>query len=102
MVGTHAGQPRRPRDVLRGALPRETARDFRLLPRAWPASPRRRIVPAPHGRRCAGDRNMSGVANLAERIAETLRLHATNDQMPSVGLRAGVVIPAYEAGVSKR
>jgi len=31
-----------------------------------------------------------------------LRQRATNDQMTSVGLRAGVVIPAYEEGVSKR
>jgi hypothetical protein len=45
---------------------------------------------------------MSGAADLAERIAETLRQRATNDQMTSVGLRAGVVIPAYEEGVSKR
>jgi len=45
---------------------------------------------------------MSGAVDLAERIAETLRQRATNDQMTSVGLRAGVVIPAYEEGVSKR
>ena len=43
---------------------------------------------------------MSGAANLAERTAETLRQRATNDQM--TWLRAGVVIPAYEEGVSKR
>jgi hypothetical protein len=45
---------------------------------------------------------MSGAADLAERIAEALRQRATNSQMASVGLRAGVVIPAYEEGVSKR
>ncbi|MDI4655043.1 hypothetical protein [Xanthobacter autotrophicus] len=45
---------------------------------------------------------MSGASQLAERIAETLKQRATNDQMPSVATGAGLVISDYEEGVSKK
>ena len=44
---------------------------------------------------------MTEAPGLLDLIAEGLRQKATNDQMPSVGLRAGVIIPVFEEGVSK-
>jgi very-short-patch-repair endonuclease len=45
---------------------------------------------------------MSGASQLSERIAETLKQRATNEQMPSVAKGAGLVVPDYEEGVSKK
>ena len=43
---------------------------------------------------------MSEASQLSELIAETLKQRATNDQMPSVAMGAGLVVPDYEEGVS--
>jgi hypothetical protein len=45
---------------------------------------------------------MSGVGILALRVAEALKDRCTHQLMPSVGLEAGLVIPAEAEGLSKR
>jgi very-short-patch-repair endonuclease len=45
---------------------------------------------------------MSGVGSLAFRVAEALKDRCTHQLMPSVGLEAGLVIPAEAEGLSKR
>lgn len=45
---------------------------------------------------------MSGASQLSELIAEALKQRVTNDQMPSVAMGAGLVVPDYEEGVSKK
>jgi hypothetical protein len=45
---------------------------------------------------------MTDAGDLAERLAGTLQQRATNDRIPSVGLSAGLVIPPFQEGVSKR
>jgi very-short-patch-repair endonuclease len=45
---------------------------------------------------------MSGASRLSERIAETLKQRATNDEMPVVATSAGLKVPDYEEGVSKK
>lgn len=45
---------------------------------------------------------MSGLADLAERLAVIFQQRATNAQMPALGLSVGLAIPPYEEGVSKR
>ncbi|MHB8886726.1 MAG: AbiJ-related protein [Methylovirgula sp.] len=45
---------------------------------------------------------MSAPVDLAERLASVIQQRATNAQMPSLGANAGLTIPPYEEGVSKR
>lgn len=45
---------------------------------------------------------MSGVGSLALRVAEAFKDRCTHQLMPSVGLEAGLVIPAEAEGLSKR
>ncbi|WFU79277.1 hypothetical protein QA645_32990 [Bradyrhizobium sp. CIAT3101] len=45
---------------------------------------------------------MSVPADLAERLASIIQQRATNAQMPSLGLSAGLTIPPHQEGVSKR
>lgn len=45
---------------------------------------------------------MSSPADLAERLASVIQQRATNTQMPLLGHSAGLTIPPYQEGVSKR
>ncbi|WP_372027426.1 hypothetical protein P7L70_16635 [Tistrella mobilis] len=45
---------------------------------------------------------MSGLTDLAERLAVIIQQRTTNAQMPALGLSVGLAIPPYEEGVSKR
>ena len=45
---------------------------------------------------------MSGVERLSLRVAEALKDRCTHQLMPSVGLEAGLAIPAEAEGLSKR
>jgi very-short-patch-repair endonuclease len=45
---------------------------------------------------------MSAPADLTERLASIIQQRATNAEMPPLGLSAGLTIPPYQEGVSKR